>query len=329
MEKEVPVRKLELVHYAQHVEELPRWQRTFGGTKWVEAPKASTSLLLTQLASDVAGLHLLRYREDGMAGPVVSAGNISIDDPVAVAASQHRLDFAARRPIIGISYVDSTASQRRPDNGAIPSSLVDDWALRLLRAGTSAIVGPRWPTAAESDRRFYRIFYAAIRAGKPLGEAVLSARQAVRTAFPQRGDWLAYTHFGHPLGQPYLVVSAEAYAVFEIINYPDGAALEHGKEYTFRATYRALAPEQYHGRVYLEHALPELAEPNVIVDANFLDEPLHKPLRRIGDLGYEEMVTLCMPDKGDVARLAVFFQDGDNRLQTLDLYLHLVRESAS
>lgn len=337
LEAMAPVRKLELVHYGQAAADLPAWQAYLGGAQWVDLPAggdgndgAGGDLRLTQMESEIMGLHVLRYVENDGPGAIVSAregGTARAGEDVVATAARQRLDFAARHPIIGLSWVDARLDDRDWLPAAVSAAPVDEWALPLLRAEASAVVGPRWPTAVESDRRFYALFYAALRGGVRLGAAVRMARLAVRAASPQSADWLAYTCYGHPDCEPYQVVRAEAFALLEVLGHPDDQPLAPGEEYTLRAAYRALAPENYQGRVYLEQPLPELADPKVLVDANFLPDPLDVPMRRANDLAYEAIFKLRMPANGRVARIAAWFQDGGERLQVLDLYLEIAADA--
>jgi hypothetical protein len=244
-------------------------------------------------------------------------------------ASKHRLDFSARHPIVGLSFVDG----RSLPGGSYPRhfNLEESWVLDLLRGEASAVVGARWPTSAEVDRRFYSAFYGALRQGRRLGEAVLTARLATRIAFPGRCDWLAYAYFGHPLCDVYPVQTATAFATFGVVDHPDDQLLERGHPYRFRASYGALAPDGFKGRVYLEQPLPPLSEPRVVVNADFEKGARKLALNRRElklDL-YEADFTLRMPEEEDEGVVSVHFYDGDTKLHTLHVELALKGSNGS
>ncbi|MFD5557437.1 CHAT domain-containing protein [Streptomyces sp. NPDC127068] len=72
------------------------------------------------------------------------------------------------------------------------------WAPQFLRAGAGAFVGTLWPVRSDAAQDFARAFYTHFLGhGRPLGEASLHARRALR-----RGDgdptWLAYAVYGSP-----------------------------------------------------------------------------------------------------------------------------------
>lgn len=72
------------------------------------------------------------------------------------------------------------------------------WAPQFLRAGAGAFIGTLWPVRSTSALDFADVFYdQLITHGKPLGQASLAARQAIRG---QDGDptWLAYAVYGSP-----------------------------------------------------------------------------------------------------------------------------------
>ena len=121
-----------------------------------------------------------------------------------------------------------------------------------MHAGASALVGSRWSVLPESDRLFYRTFYNLIRTGTELGWAVWQARKEVKHGFPHSSDWLAYTYFGHPQCQPYLVRPSQGFTFFEAINPPENDCFEAGKSYQFRASYRIQAPVWYNGRLSIQ-----------------------------------------------------------------------------
>ncbi len=83
------------------------------------------------------------------------------------------------------------------------------WPKRFLDCGAAAFVGAQWKISSRQARAFAEAFYRQLFEGAPIGQAVRSARLAVRKG--KRGDssWLAYSVFAHPaaaLVQPLLEV---------------------------------------------------------------------------------------------------------------------------
>jgi hypothetical protein len=68
------------------------------------------------------------------------------------------------------------------------------WGRRYLEAGAGAFIGAYWSVSDEAACAFAQAFYQEMRAGKPLGAAVRTARLAIRT--DADATWLAYTVFG-------------------------------------------------------------------------------------------------------------------------------------
>jgi hypothetical protein len=200
------------------------------------------------------------------------------------------------------------------------------WALPFLRAGASALVGPRWPVPPEAARLFARTFHDAVRAGAPLGWAVWDARRQLRLAFPDRPDWLAYAHFGHPECQPYRVRPAQGFTLFEALDHPEGRPFEAGQPYLFRASYRTEAPVWYHGRLRLQPAALEGGPVTVTVLPLLpgLSAQSHPLVPLAGNAAHHADVKLTMPRGAASLPLLVRFQQGDEELTTLGLTLDLV-----
>uniref|UniRef100_UPI002ACEE911 CHAT domain-containing protein n=1 Tax=Anaerolinea sp. TaxID=1872519 RepID=UPI002ACEE911 len=70
------------------------------------------------------------------------------------------------------------------------------WAQQFIRAGASAFIGAYWSVQDASAKEFAESLYNHLLSGKTLGQAALSARQAVFARNPLTA--LAYTIFGHP-----------------------------------------------------------------------------------------------------------------------------------
>lgn len=72
------------------------------------------------------------------------------------------------------------------------------WAKRfVVDAGCSAFIAPFWEVEDERAVKFAEVFYTELREGKPIGEVVRRAREAIK----QTGNptWLAYCLYGHPM----------------------------------------------------------------------------------------------------------------------------------
>jgi hypothetical protein len=238
-----------------------------------------------------------------------------------------RLDFTLRRPVVGLSFVDD---QENVGWGLVgrDTQLVAGWMLPLMHAGATALVGARWAVAPRVDQLFYRTFYQALRSGMPLGWAVWIAREQVRLAFPERVDWLAYAHFGHPWCYPYLVRPAQGFTLFETINHPKGDPFLAGETYRFRASYRIEPPANYVGQL-MARGMPLQGE-NVSV----LIMPLMGVMPKIYPLepvvagyDYQCIVPLTMPDTATQLSVMVQFQKDEQELHTLFLNLEVLEKT--
>jgi len=82
--------------------------------------------------------------------------------------------------------------------GAIPSyQQLDGWASKFIEAGAGAFVGTLWAVRDSTAREFAGQLYTRLRAGTPLGRAVMQARLGAATE-PGDPTWLAYTVYGDP-----------------------------------------------------------------------------------------------------------------------------------
>jgi len=68
----------------------------------------------------------------------------------------------------------------------------------FLRGGVANYVGTYWPVGDLAALAFASAFYGAVIEGKPLGHAVLAARQAVHALPDPSVDWANYLHYGTP-----------------------------------------------------------------------------------------------------------------------------------
>lgn len=86
----------------------------------------------------------------------------------------------------------------RTARGGLSLTSLGGWAQGFLRAGAGAFLGAQWEVGDEPALAFAEVFYPALLAGEPAGEAVRQARLALRDRFPGDPAWLAYTLFANP-----------------------------------------------------------------------------------------------------------------------------------
>jgi hypothetical protein len=311
---EIPLRRFELAHYSQLDDkpelwnaELERWRHLLGGDEHVALRNTTEGFLVTDDEErDVVGIHLLLYVDRDRGGRIGSAEDGG-GDRLDAATERRRLSFAARKPLITLSLVQD--SPALPPGGP-DLNIEQGWVLRFLRADASAVLGPRWPVPAEMDRLFYAELYGALYRGQRLGDAVRSARLAVRGAHPAAAGWLAYALFGHPAAEPYMVMEGTTFSVFEGLDEAYDGVLTRGEAYTFRASYGSLAPDDQPGRVTIEPEMPQLDEPRVIVAAAHLAAPVEATLESETRSSLSATVDIPMPDTGDQTSLMIYFMDG-------------------
>lgn len=338
---EAPLWLLDLSHYHQKPDTLPRWQRLLGGDEMVYVEEQSGHLALMQPGSPFYGLHLLRYAEERRDGRIASAAVRSMGDESGQAVDRtkallvydRRLDFTRRRPVVGLSFVANAPAQRLRLSDR-DTDVENGWVMPLLHAGSTALVGARWLVSAEADQLFYSTFYRLIRHGVSLGQAVREARLAVRQVFSYSSDWLAYAYYGHPVCQPYVVEPAEGFALFEVLDHPLDQAFQSGATYRFRASYRAQLPTWYNGRL---RSLPATLQPFGVEadDLSVLVMPLdgRSPERYTlqpvsGGDDYQKVVEVSMPDAETTLPVLVQFTKGGEELQTLTLNFDVTGEGA-
>ena len=329
---EAPLLKLGLTHYNQHPQQLSRWQKVLGSETQAESTQQSGLVALMQPSSLCYGLHILRYTDIEQTGQITAyqansqpTSGKTLDRAEELLYNQ-RLDFTLRRPVVGLSLVDGQPPNRGMGMVARDNQLEADWMLPLMHAGASALVGARWSVLPESDRFFYRIFYNLIRTGTELGEAVWQARKQVKYAFPHRSDWLAYTYFGHPQCQPYLVRSSQGFTFFEAINPPENDNFLAGESYDFRASYRTEAPVWYDGRLTVQQMSSETEDLSVMM-VHLTGEipPETYPLQPvISQESYQNIITITMPSQKTILPLLIRFQKNNEELNTLFLNLNVV-----
>jgi tetratricopeptide (TPR) repeat protein len=326
---EAPLGRLDLTHYDQRPRDLDHWRSALGGEEVVVESRTGY-LYLLEPYSTCYGLHVLRYAERGRPGQVASADEAEARGGRGRAEAMihdQRLDFTLRRPVVGLSFVDGQPPDAWESGSNGDTRLEAGWILPLLRAGASALVGPRWSVHPEADRLFFQTFYETIRGGETLGTASWRARQLVHQAFPTRSDWLAYAYFGHPRCEPYKVRRSRGFALFEALGHPDGAPFLTGETAEFRASYRTRPPVWFEGQ--LRAAQPSGPPGDLSVMVALLaagEEPKTVPLVPVpGSDDCQGVVTFHMPDFETDLPLVVRFQQGDEELQTLMLTLKIVK----
>lgn len=68
----------------------------------------------------------------------------------------------------------------------------------LIEMGVRAVVAAGWAVDDAAAPKFAEEFYRAMLGGEPFGRALLEARQAVYTVFPDSNTWGAYQAYGDP-----------------------------------------------------------------------------------------------------------------------------------
>jgi O-acetyl-ADP-ribose deacetylase (regulator of RNase III) len=263
---EVPMGPIGIVHYGQQTDARARLRDALDPRVANDADR-TRGLDILRPGSPYFGVHLLRFTDPMASTEIAEAGERTGTDGSSVDGDR-RLDFTLRRPLVTLSFVDSALDDGGPA-GARFANLERAWAIPMLLARVSAVVGPRWTTSPEGDRTFYRAFYDALRADRPVGVALWEARDRVRAAHPARADWLAYSHFGHPAGAPYPVEEAEGFAMFEPIGMEDDEGFVAGRTYAFRASFRSEPPAWFGGRRRRRVAKFDGEGTRVVVDAAF------------------------------------------------------------
>jgi O-acetyl-ADP-ribose deacetylase (regulator of RNase III) len=330
MPNEAPVGPLGVVHYGQRGDTYTRWRDAIGADLANEADR-HLGLDILRRGSPYFGVHLLRFTDPNEAGRIMeaTAPERVTSDPLG---GERRLDFTLRRPIVSLSFVDAALDHGAPSVRRY-TNIEPAWVAPFLLARSSAVVGPRWTTAPSSDRLFYRTFYDAVRADHPLGLAVWEARDALRTAYPDRADWLAYTYFGHPACEPYPVEDAEGFTLFEPMGLTPDEPFVAGRDYPFRASFRGELPAWYNGRRHVRTTRLRGDDVQVLVAPLHGGDPV--TLGLIGASGDTEsdddfwrQVILSMPNDAGTYKWFVQFTRGDRELRSSIITLDVVANDA-
>jgi hypothetical protein len=124
-------------------------------------------------------------------GAIAMTGGAFVPDLLNAAAVQASLRRTT--PLVFINACSSGVDVHRYTD-------VTGFAGQFMRAGAGAFVGTLWDVRSETARRFAEEFYGRLRAGTPLGPAVLQTRRALRDPADADPTWLAYTIYGDPGG---------------------------------------------------------------------------------------------------------------------------------
>lgn len=333
---EAPLGQIDLTHYQQYEEAIPRrWQAVMGGDQVVSLETGAGHLALMRPGSPYYGLHILQFADQRGHGRITRARETEAaarqDGEARELLYRRRLDFTLRRPVVGLSFVHGNTPGAEASLGSRDTRLERGWMLPMMHAGATAIVGPRWYTSSEADQTFYGAFYAALRTGMTVGWATWIARQQTRLAFPNRPDWLAYTCFGHPNCAPYLVRPSEGFVSFEELDHAADTPLLAGRMYSFLASYRTEAPEWFGGRLWApqEFSQDEAVSAIVVALTGQVSGPdLAKllPLQQTMPGGdFERVFELTMPNETTTEPVLIRFQRGGQELGTVMLNLDIVK----
>ena len=325
----VPMGDIDFIHYNQRSQAITGWTNVLGpDLVKVESDAAQLSLLKEN--SYCFGLHLLRYAQEDETKQIIGVREEEDEDKRVdgeAITSDQKLDLTLRRPTVGLSFVSELSASALGTAGC-DTHLESSWLLPFMQAGASALFGPRWPVSVEVDQLFVKEFYDAMRQGETLGAAFFKARTRLRTAFPQRTDWLAYTYFGHPHAEPYQVQPAQGFTLFEAVDSPKDELFVGGGTYLFRASYRTEAPAWYDGRLQIQHGSIAGQDLSVIVIPMTGEQPKYCTLKPVAEGNeLQGMIALKMPElqKNTTASLPVMirFQKATEELRTIVLNLHV------
>ncbi len=333
---EAPLGQIDLTHYQQYEEAIPRrWQAVMGGDQVVSLETGAGHLALMQPGSPYYGLHILQFTDQRGHSRITRARETEAaarqDGEARELLYGRRLDFTLRRPVVGLSFVHGNTPGAEASLGSRDTRLERGWMLPMMHAGATAIVGPRWSTSSEADQTFYGAFYAALRTGMTVGWATWIARLQTRLAFPSRPDWLAYTCFGHPNCAPYLVRPSEGFVSFEELDHAADTPLLAGRMYSFLASYRTEAPEWFGGRLWAPQELAQGEAVSAIVvpltgQVSGPDLAKLLPLQQTMPGGdFERVFKLTMPNETTTEPVLIRFQRGGQELGTVILNLDIVK----
>lgn len=170
-----------------------------------------------------------------------------------------RLNLQQKRPLVTFGMVT-------PSQQTALTEIEERWVPTFIQSGASAFVGALWATTVAADQIFWRAFYEAFWAKRPLGAAVLAGRQAIQQQLPDSYDWLAYFLVGDPMAQGYVPRLGDGYVTLECLNHDVERPLRRHESYSFRASVRKAPPTWYGGRRQ-QTELPDMADGRLYVQA--------------------------------------------------------------
>jgi CHAT domain-containing protein len=204
----LPLRRIALVvpktSGLAHAASEEEYMRSLGdGGRVVECVPATRDDVLVALKDkDYDGWHFICHGSAG--GPNPDHAELELDDgvirPAQLAGEVQNLGL--RQPLVFLNACQSGRS-------AVSLTDIGGWAARFLRAavdeehpthGAAAFIGTYWKIDDGAALEFAKAFYTALlRDRRPVGDAVMQARSAIRPLGPL--DWLAHTVFAHPLAK--------------------------------------------------------------------------------------------------------------------------------
>jgi O-acetyl-ADP-ribose deacetylase (regulator of RNase III) len=299
--------------------DLAGWGRLLGASAAGIEPVA-------RAGSPVYALHVLREAGRDASRAIArrgAAGDGAPEDAaVDRAVRRARLDLRLKQPVVTLAVLDRPDAAAPPDPDA-RDALLAERALRFLRAGASAVVGPWWATSDAADRVFWATFYDLLTARRlPLGESVWRARLAVAHQLPERPDWLAYTLLGDPRARPYVPEDSEGYTTLECLGLDADRPLRAGHTYHFRTAVSSRPPVWHQDRLVRVHD----GGPPAGLSALFLapglqtEFPRPVPMRPVGRATVEATYALT-PEEDGTFVLVVNVLQGAECLQMLQLPL--------
>jgi len=220
------------------------------------------------------------------------------------------LDFWSKRPLVTFGMVTL-------DRQSALTDVEHQWVPTFIKAGVGSFVGTLWATDPGADRLFWSAFYRAIWARKPLGEAMLAARQFVRSVLSDSLDWLAYFAVGDPMARGYVPKRSEGYTWLECLSHNLEQPMGVGETYDFYAGLNHVPPASYDGRRYRTEPAA-IQNPRLLIFAPQFDVEPDKqmPLAwQRSHFGHGFRLRPRTPGQHDVF---VKFFDGEEMLQTID-----------
>lgn len=182
-------------------------EAAFAGIQPVEATSIGVSDFLATEAADCDLLHFAchGYAEQKtdlnshllMAGQVRDNNRI-IDDPLAAEQVKAEARFRPGRPHT-LVFLNACQTGRSGEGLAGVSGFADAFIRPATRLGAGAFIGALWSVDDNLALTFAETFYASLKNGLTLVEAVREARKACNAQHDF--TWLAYTVYGNPFAR--------------------------------------------------------------------------------------------------------------------------------